>query len=156
MVSYTYLLTVLAATAAVASPAPLPNSDGTIEIRQSGQVYVCKAGANNDGVKYGEVGQDSAIGYFREAKTKAGSSGYPKKFDNKGSVMKFASGCASDVYELPVLSDGKRYDFNAKKGSSNKPGPMRVYYTKDLKFCGIGAKEKADGTGNPHNCVLQN
>ncbi|GKT51268.1 uncharacterized protein ColSpa_11449 [Colletotrichum spaethianum] len=156
MVSCTYLLTLLAATAAIASPVRLSNQNGTVKIRQSGQVYVCKAGANNDGVTYGEVSQDCAIGYFREAGTKAGFSGYPKKFDNKGNVMKFASGCNENVYELPVFSNGKRYDFNAKKGSINKPGPMRVYYTKDLKFCGVGAKEHIGGTGNPHNCVLEN
>ncbi|KAK1702349.1 hypothetical protein BDP67DRAFT_585458 [Colletotrichum lupini] len=142
MVSYTYILTLLAATASIASPTPLLGEDGTIETR-----------AKNDGALYGTVKYDTSIGYLREAKTTAGSSGYPKPFDNRGNVMTFASGCSGTVYELPVLADGKRYDFNAKKGTTNRPGPMRVYYTKDLKFCGIGAKEKADGTGNPHNCA---
>ncbi|KAK1482415.1 hypothetical protein CTAM01_13575 [Colletotrichum tamarilloi] len=153
MVSYTYILTLLAATASIASPTPLLGEDGTIETRQSGQSYTCKAGAKNDGALYGTVKYDTSIGYLREAKTTAGSSGYPKPFDNRGNVMTFASGCSGTVYELPVLADGKRYDFNAKKGTTNRPGPMRVYYTKDLKFCGVGAKEKADGTGNPHNCA---
>ncbi|KAF9871002.1 hypothetical protein CkaCkLH20_11419 [Colletotrichum karsti] len=154
MVSFTYLLTLLAASAAVATPVALLNEDSTVGIRQSGQVYVCKSGAKNDGTVYGDIGYDKAVGYFRAAKTTKGASGYPKPFDNKGNVMTFASGCSSNVWELPVLANGKAYDYNSKKGG-NSPGPMRVYYTKDLKFCGIGAKEKADGTGNPHNCVLK-
>ncbi|KAL8412914.1 hypothetical protein RB596_009457 [Gaeumannomyces avenae] len=69
--------------------------------------------------------------------------------------MKFPSGCGSDVWELPVLKSGKPYDYKSKKGDSNLPGPMRVYYTKDLKFCAIGAKLNPDGSGDPHNCVLK-
>ncbi|KAI8278397.1 hypothetical protein K4K59_009234 [Colletotrichum sp. SAR11_240] len=155
MVAYTYFLGLLAASVAIASPVPNPDEEFSLEAR-AGQVYICKAGANNDGVLYGEISQDKAIGFFRDAKTKTGTgSGYPKPFGNQGNVMKFASGCGSDVWELPVLKSGKPYDYNAKKGSSNSPGPMRVYYTKDLKFCGIGGKLKPDGTGNPHNCVLK-
>ncbi|KAL8291084.1 hypothetical protein RB597_005557 [Gaeumannomyces tritici] len=154
MPSFTYLLTLLAATAAVASPAPVPNDDYTLQAR-AGQSYVCKAGDKNDGVEYGVIGQDRAIGYFREARTSTGTgSGYPKPFDNKGNVMKFPSGCGSNVWELPVLNKGKRYDYKAKK-DGNSPGPMRVYYTKDLKFCAIGAKLNPNGSGNPHNCVLK-
>lgn len=98
---------------------------------------------------------DRAVGYFRDAKTNTGASGYPKPFDNRGNVMKFASGCKTDVWELPLLASGKPYDYKKKKGDDNKPGPIRVYYTKNLKFCAIGAKEKPDGTGNPHNCQLK-
>ncbi|KND86394.1 hypothetical protein TOPH_08971 [Tolypocladium ophioglossoides CBS 100239] len=153
MVAYAYLLTLLAATAAVASPAPVPNQDFSLAAR-AGQFYVCKAGKDNDGQLYGDISQDKAIGYFRDAKTNSGSSGYPKPFDNKGGVMKFAKGCGKDVWELPVLANGKPYDYNKKK-EGNSPGPMRVYYTKDLKFCAIGAKQNPDGKGNPHNCVLK-
>ncbi|KAL6852244.1 hypothetical protein ACO1O0_006785 [Amphichorda felina] len=153
MVSPSYLLTLLAATVAVASPTPLPNEDYSLETR-GGQVYVCRAGDDNKGQLYGQVRQDRAIGYFREAKTKTGKSGYPKPFSNNGKVMKFPSGCKKDVWELPVLASGLPYDYNSKKGGVNNPGEMRVYYTKDLKYCGIGGKKNVGGTGNPHNCEL--
>ncbi|KAF4822941.1 hypothetical protein CGCTS75_v010542 [Colletotrichum tropicale] len=145
MVAYTYFLGLLAASVAIASPVPNPDEEFSLEA----------PGANNDGVLYGEISQDKAIGFFRDAKTSTGASGYPKPFGNQGNVMKFASGCGSDVWELPVLKSGKPYDYKSKKGTSNNPGPMRVYYTKDLKFCGIGGKLKPNGTGNPHNCVLK-
>ncbi|UNI13284.1 hypothetical protein JDV02_000041 [Purpureocillium takamizusanense] len=154
MVAYSYLLSLLAATAAVASPAPIPNDEFSLEAR-AGQIYVCKAGADNNGQHYGDISYDKSIGFFRDAKTKTGQSGYPKPFDNKGNVMKFAKGCGKDVWELPVLANGKPYNYKEKKGDKNKPGPMRVYYTKDLKWCGIGGKLKPDGTGNPHNCQLK-
>ncbi|KAJ3543940.1 hypothetical protein NM208_g3312 [Fusarium decemcellulare] len=154
MVSYTYILTLLAATVALASPAPIPNDDSSLEAR-AGQVYICRAGDDNKGQLYGEIGQDKAIGFFRDAKTKTGLSGYPKKFGNEGNVMKFASGCTKDnVWELPVLANGKPYAFDKKK-DGNSPGTMRVYYTKDLKFCAIGGKKNPNGTGNPHNCALK-
>lgn len=102
---------------------------------------------------FGTVSQDKAIGYFRQAKTKPGKSGYPAPFSNIGKPMKFASGCNKDVWELPVLANGKPYDYNKKKDQA-PPGEMRVFYTKDLKFCGIGSKEKRGGTGNPTNCEL--
>ncbi|KAF9878368.1 hypothetical protein CkaCkLH20_04406 [Colletotrichum karsti] len=154
MLQSTFILGLLAATATVASPMPNPDGDFSLQTR-AGQVYICKAGANNNGGLYGEIGQDKAIGFFRDAKTNTGGSGYPKPFDNKGNVMKFASGCGKDIWELPVLANGKPYDYKSKKGANNGPGPMRVYYTKDLKFCAIGGKLNSDGTGNPHNCVLK-
>ncbi|PHH92183.1 hypothetical protein CDD83_8569 [Cordyceps sp. RAO-2017] len=154
MVAYNFLLTLLAAAVAIASPAPMPNEDSPLEAR-AGQVYVCRSGAQNNGQVYGEIRQDRAIGYFRDAKTHQGQSGYPKPFDNKGKVMKFPKGCGKDVWELPVLANGRPYAYKDKKGNNNRPGPIRVYYTKGLKFCAIGGKLNPDGTGNPHNCVLR-
>ncbi|KAF4812306.1 hypothetical protein CGCSCA5_v009233 [Colletotrichum siamense] len=155
MVSFTQLLTFLAASVAVASPVSFSdNGEGIIEIRAGDDVYVCKAGSSNSGALYGEIKLADAMRDVAAAKTTKGSSGYPKPFGNLGNVMNFASGCSSDVWELPVLPGGKAYNYNAKKGG-NSPGPIRVFYNKNLQFCGIGAKEKADGSGNPHNCALK-
>ncbi|EJT70218.1 hypothetical protein GGTG_12391 [Gaeumannomyces tritici R3-111a-1] len=151
MVCFSQLFTLLIATAAVASPVDIASS--ALEARQQGSMYVCRSGANNDGQAYGTVGMDKAIGYYRQAGIKAGASGYPKPFGNAGNVLKFASGCGSDVYELPLLASGSAYLYNQKK-TGNPPGPIRVYYTSALKFCGIGAKENPNGSGNPHNCQL--
>ncbi|CAH0054731.1 unnamed protein product [Clonostachys solani] len=124
------------------------------------QLYTCNGGDKNEGQRWGIVSQDRAEGYFRDAKTKTGKSGYPKPFGNAGKVMKFPSGCAKDVWELPLLPNeppfnGRPFDFNQKK-ENNDPGQIRVYYTKDLKFCGIGAKRtanKQERGNNPHNCA---
>ncbi|KAI1852430.1 hypothetical protein JX265_011063 [Neoarthrinium moseri] len=153
MVNASYLFTLLAATAAVASPIAEPIEADSLEAR-AGQIYTCKKGDKNDGALIGKVPQDKAIGYFREAKTKSGKSGYPKKFDNKGKVMSFASGCTGkEVWELPVLNNGVRYDYDKGKDGNN-PGPMRVYYAADLTFCAIGSKSKDDNSGPPHNCKV--
>ncbi|KAH8660325.1 Ribonuclease/ribotoxin [Xylariales sp. PMI_506] len=149
MVNVSYMLTMLFAAAGMANPTAFPELDA-----RSGQVYTCNKGANNDGAFIGKVSQDKAIGYFRDAKTKTGTaSGYPKPFENNGGVMKFASGCTGNVWELPVLASGQPYQY-AKKKDGNNPGPMRVYYTSDLKFCGIGAKSQDDNSGPPHNCAI--
>ncbi|KLU90390.1 hypothetical protein MAPG_10244 [Magnaporthiopsis poae ATCC 64411] len=166
MVSFSQLLTLFAATAAVASPVPVLdegaadltignsiNSATKVLEARAGSMYTCRAGASNNGQVYGTVGMDKAIGYFRQAGTTPGLSGYPKPFGNAGKVMKFKSGCGSDVWELPLLASGKPYAYDKKK-IDNPPGPIRVYYTSGLKFCGIGAKENPTGTGNPHNCKL--
>ncbi|KAK7744767.1 hypothetical protein SLS62_010070 [Diatrype stigma] len=160
MVNAGYFLTVFAA-AAAAMPAVTPNESFSALEARAGQVYTCRVGANNDGALLGEVSQDRAIGYLRAAGTKTGTaSGYPKKFGNAGSVLKFASGCTStNVWELPVLANNKPFDINKKinkgKALANDPGPMRVYYTDKLKFCGIGTKSNKDNSGNPHNCALR-
>ncbi|KAI5867010.1 hypothetical protein GGS23DRAFT_553125 [Durotheca rogersii] len=151
MVGVTNILTLLAATAVIATP--VPNEEFSLEAR-AGQSYICRGGLTNKGELFGEVSQDRAIGFFRNAKTNTGASGYPKEFDNKGKVMKFAKGCTKDVWELPLLSTNKPYAFNSKK-AGNRPGPLRVYYTKDLKFCGIGSKPTREGLGNPHNCEFK-
>ncbi|KAK2594627.1 hypothetical protein QQS21_007664 [Conoideocrella luteorostrata] len=155
MVAYTYILTLLAATAALATPAPINDGELTLEAR-AGQKYICQGGKDNKGENYGEVSYDKAVGFFRDAKTNTGASGYPKKFDNVGNVMKFKKGCKKNVWELPLNSNGKPYDYKKKK-AGNSPGPIRVYYTKNLKFCGIGAKEhkKDVRPNNPHNCALK-
>ncbi|GAB0134925.1 hypothetical protein EsDP_00003277 [Epichloe bromicola] len=152
MVAYSHVLTLLAATVSLASPAPVSDAAGFSLEARADQIYICKSGNNNNGkVKYGEVSYDKAVEYFREAGTTPGKSGYPKEFRNLGNVMTFPQGCNQDVWELPLLANGKRYDYNKKKGG-NEPGPIRVYYTKNLMFCAIGAKENANGSGNPHNC----
>lgn len=52
-----------------------------------------------------------------------------------------------------MLKNGRPYDYKKKK-EGNNPGPMRVYYTKDLKFCAIGTKSNDDNSGNTHNCKV--
>lgn len=138
------------------------SSGRTLLIRDGHKkVYTCKVGEKNDGALLGEISQDRAIGYFRAAGTKKGTaSGYPKTFGNAGSVLRLASGCTpTNVWELPVLKSNKPFDINKKinkgKADENDPGPMRVYYTDKLKFCGIGTKSEMDNSGNPHNCVLK-
>ncbi|GES60498.1 hypothetical protein ATEIFO6365_0002100900 [Aspergillus terreus] len=150
MVSFSFILTLsLAITSALATPTP---ADADIT---GGQVYTCKRGANNDGALIGKVPQDKAIGYFREAKTKAGKSGYPKEFSNKEN-LKFQKGCRGKkvkLWELPVLDGGRRYAYDKPKQEA-PPGPMRVYYTEDLKFCGIGTKSNPDNSGPVHLCKV--
>ncbi|VUC24333.1 unnamed protein product [Clonostachys rosea] len=146
------LLTLLPVITALASP--MSDEESFSLEQRAGRQYTCKGGDNNDGQLWGVVSQDRAEGYFREAKTNTGKSGYPKPFGNAGKVMKFPSGCGEDVWELPLLANGNRFDFNQKK-ENNDPGQIRVYYTKDLKFCGIGAKKtanKQERGNNPHNC----
>ncbi|KAL5356233.1 Ribonuclease/ribotoxin [Aspergillus floccosus] len=150
MVSFSFILTLsLAVISALASPTP---DDSAIT---GGQVYTCKRGANNDGALIGKVPQDKAIGYFHEAKTKSGKSGYPKRFTNN-EKLKFQKGCRDkkvELWELPVLDGGRRYAYDKPKQDA-PPGAMRVYYTKDLKFCGIGAKSKPDNSGPVHLCKV--
>jgi hypothetical protein len=166
MVSFSFILTLsLAITSALATPTPTdadiaggqvrptPNNPET-ELKCP-KVYTCKRGANNDGELIGKVPQDKAIGHFREAKTKAGKSGYPKRFYNNEN-LKFKKGCRDkkvELWELPVLNGGQRYAYDKPKQEA-PPGPMRVYYTKDLKFCGIGTKSNRDNSGPVHLCKV--
>lgn len=120
------------------------------------QTYTCKKGNQNDGAVVGTVSQDKVIGYLRQAGTKKGASGYPTTFTNNNNVIKIPSGCTKkQLWELPVLANGKPYDINKKKGDNN-PGPMRVYYADDLTFCAVGVKENPENnSGNPHNCKVE-
>ncbi|KAH8881854.1 hypothetical protein GQ53DRAFT_886479 [Thozetella sp. PMI_491] len=135
MVTFNNLVSFLTVAAAVvANPIAVINDEGFPLEAHAGQIYTCKRGDANNGALIGYVSQDKSIGYFREAKTQTGTaSGYPKPFGNKGNVLKFASGCGSDVWELPVLNNSVRFDFNKKinkgKANENNPGPMRGYYT---------------------------
>lgn len=64
------------------------------------------------------------------------------------------SGCRdkkAELWELPVLDGGRRYRYEKPK-SEALPGRMRVYYTKDLTFCGIGTKSNGDNSGPAHLC----
>ncbi|OJJ78711.1 uncharacterized protein ASPGLDRAFT_62359 [Aspergillus glaucus CBS 516.65] len=156
MVSFNYLFaTVLAATAVVASPVVASDENVSLEAR-AGQTYTCKKGNQNDGAVVGTVSQDKVIGYLRQAGTKKGASGYPTTFTNNNNVIKIPSGCTKkQLWELPVLANGKPYDINKKKGDNN-PGPMRVYYADDLTFCAVGVKENPENnSGNPHNCKVE-
>ncbi|CAH0056232.1 unnamed protein product [Clonostachys solani] len=141
----------------IALASSVSHHKGKASTLSSLQKYICRAGDYNNGTLYGTVSQDRAIGYIREAKTKKGRSGYPKKFNNNGNIMKFPKGCSRDIWELPLLPNGKPYHFTNKKSYSN-PEYIRVYYTKNLKFCGIGAKRVRSTTirnNFPHNCQLQ-
>ncbi|KAE8155206.1 Ribonuclease/ribotoxin [Aspergillus avenaceus] len=149
MVSFKYLVALALGATPLASPTPLE-----LDAR-AGQTYTCRKGEKNDGTLIGKVSQDKSIGYFREAKTTAGKSGYPMRFYNNEELA-FGSGCRdknAEIWELPVLDGGKRYDYQKSKKELN-PGRMRVYYTKDLTFCGIGTKSNDDNSGPVHSCKI--
>lgn len=134
------------------------NNERILSTDTNPQVYICNGGADNNGIHYGDIQEDTAIKYYGRAKTSQGKSGYPKTFANQGELLKFPSVCNNtEVWELPVLASGKPFDITKKKSKKeqNHPGPMRVYYTKDLEFCTIGARMYQNDTGNPHNCDLK-
>ncbi|KAL4888564.1 Ribonuclease/ribotoxin [Aspergillus ambiguus] len=145
MVSLKFILAVsLAISSALASPTPTDSAITAGQVTSSIHTYL-------SGLTHTDI--YLAIGYFREAKTKSGKSGYPKRFYNN-EKLKFQKGCRDkkvELWELPVLDGGKRYPYDKPKKDA-PPGSMRVYYTKDLKFCGIGTKSNPNNSGKVHLC----
>ncbi|KAI9933043.1 hypothetical protein ASPWEDRAFT_42797 [Aspergillus wentii DTO 134E9] len=139
---------VAALTATTTMATPTPPSSNIIS-----QNYICAKGQFNNGTVLGHIPQSKVNAEYNEAGTKTGASGYPKKFENKDKLH-LAPGCGTDagLWELPVLDGGKPYDYN--KTDAN-PGLMRVYYTTELRFCGIGVEGDADKADPDHLCRVE-
>ncbi|PFH58757.1 hypothetical protein XA68_13277 [Ophiocordyceps unilateralis] len=132
-----------------------PDSGSLLGLDQT-TTYICRAGKRNHGPLYGEIGKDYAIASLLSANTTTGASGYPKPFDNSGNVLRFGRGCSHHhLWELPVLADNRPFRIHLKESESNRAGPMRVYYTRHLRFCGVAAKLSPHATGALHLCVLK-
>ncbi|KAK2811869.1 hypothetical protein FQN50_001907 [Emmonsiellopsis sp. PD_5] len=119
------------------------------------QDYACrestdKAKKNNKGKLVENLSKDKAVAAAKKSGLKAGKSGYPQRFSNKGGLQ-FAKPCnkkGHDIYEFPIKKSG---DYPKEEKGAN-PGRFRVYYDQYYNFCGIGMKANKDNSGNPHLC----
>ncbi|KAK2743089.1 hypothetical protein FQN55_007540 [Onygenales sp. PD_40] len=154
---FAFLLAAIALAAPTASESELQSGEEDLNfLFARDKDYACrestdKAKKNNKGKLVENLSKDKAVAAAKKSGLKAGKSGYPQRFSNKGG-LKFAKPCnkkGHDIYEFPIKKSGNY----PKEEKGANPGRFRVYYDQYYNFCGIGMKANKDNSGNPHLCT---